>query len=834
MNGLFQDLRYALRQLRKSPGFTATAVITLALGIGANTAIFSLINSIMLRTLPVKDPASLVILKWVAKKPPKIESGDAWAACPATDTPACSFSYPMFQQFRAQQRVFSGLFASVPDYNLAINVSGHPGHGNALYVSGDFFSTLGTRPLFGRLLTQLDDSGSAPVVVLSSTFWRKTLGGDYQILGKPIVIGKRQFTIVGVAPPLDLDPGVPQDFWIPLSLQPTTDPNPFQFTTGNAIWLQLIGRLKPGISAERAAAAVSTIFAASVTQGPEAIFSTSDAPHIELPTVAHGLSSLRRFLSQPLLVLFAAVVLVLLIACANIAGLTLARANERQKEIAVRSALGATKARLLRQFLTESLLLSAIGGVAGCFLGYLGAKALAAFFSRNWWMPIALDVHPDGRVLGFTLLTAAGVGLLFGIAPALLRSRMSLAPALKEGSGSIGGVRRGKLKAGSILVAAQTALAVVVLVGAGLMVRTLANLKHVEPGFDPRNLVIFGVDTTYRTGGATDLQALHTQLQSQLAELPGVTAVTYSEVPLLTGGGIQGDIYAEHGTEPLFHIDYLPAAPNFFQTMRMPLLAGRSFNPQDIESSLSPKLNAYFPVVVNQSLAHRMFGNENPLGRHFRTGLPTSPVNEVVGVVADAKYEALRNDVMPTIYAVLGNDGATFEIRTAMNPKAMMPEIRAAVTRFDPNLLITGMKTQEQQIDQNLYQERLIANLSSLFAILALLVACIGIYGLLSYQVTRRTQEIGIRLALGAQREDVLRLVMRQGSWLAVLGAGIGMAAALGLTRYLRSFLFGVKPSDPLTVLAVAGLLIGVALLASYLPARRAAKVEPMEALRYE
>ena len=835
MTTFFHDLRFAFRQLRKSPGFTAVAIITLAFGIGANTAIFSLINAIMLRTLPVKDPGSLVILKWVAKRPPQIESGSAWAACPAIDPPACSFSYPMFQQLRTQQQVLSGLFASVPTpTNVAINVSGHPGHANGLYVSGDFFATLGTHPLFGRLLTSADDSESAPVVTLSSTFWRKTMAGDYGVLGKPIMIGKRQFTIVGVAPSIELDPGVPQDVWMPLSLQPKTDPHPFQFTEGKAIWLQLIGRLKPGISPQQAAVAVSTIFAAGAAQGPDAIFSAGDAPHIELLSVARGLSSLRRFLSQPLFLLFAAVALVLLIACANIAGLMLARAAERKKEVAVRSALGATRGRLLRQFLTESLLLSASGGVAGCLLGYLGAKALAAFFTRNWWMPIAFDVHPDVRVLAFTFLAAAGVGLLFGAAPVFLHRQLSLAPVLKEGSGGIGGVRSGKLEVAGILVTAQMALAVVVLVGAGLLVRTLANLKHVEPGFDPRNLVIFGVDTTYRGSGTSDLQAFHTQIQSQLAALPGVTSVTYSEVPLLTGGGMQVDLYPENGTQPLFNVDVLRIARNFFQTMRMELLAGRTFNEQDLKRTMSPGPGAYQPVVINQTFAHRIFGNQNPIGRYFRQGSPTSPISEVVGVVADAKYDSLRTSVAPTIYALLGDERATFEVRTAIDPNAMMPAIRAAITRFDPNLLITDMKTQQEQIDQNIYQDRLIANLSSLFALLALIVACVGIYGLLSYQVTRRTQEIGIRLALGAQRADVLRIVLRQGMVLAIVGAVIGIAAALAVTRYLQSFLYGVKPNDPLTMIAVAFLLIAVALLASYIPARRAMNTDPMVALRYE
>jgi predicted permease len=572
------------------------------------------------------------------------------------------------------------------------------------------------------------------------------------------------------------------------------------------------------------------MFAAATTHGTEAIFAPSDEPRIELPTAAYGLASLRDSFSQPLFVLFAAVALVLLIACANIAGIMLARSAARRKEMAMRSALGATRVRIMRQLLTESLLLSIAGGAAGILLGYVGAELLARFLARNWYMPMQVDVHPDVRVLAFTVFAAFVVGLLFGVAPAFSSGKVDLVPALKEGSGrSVGATHGRRFTVGNALVVAQMALAVLVLAGAGVLVRTLVNLRAVNPGFDPQNLLVFGLDTTYADRASSDLRLFNGELKERLATLPGVNSVTFSEVPLLSGGGIQGDLYAENGTQSLFLVDYLPVAPGFFETMRIPLRTGRTLNAQD-----SQPTTAYQPVVINENLAHRLFGNQNPVGRHFRQGTPSSPISEVVGVVGDAKYDTLRANVMPTLYAPIGNDGATFEIRTAMDPKALMPEIRTAVSRFDSNLLITDMKTQMEQIDQNIYQERLIANLSSLFALLALIVACVGIYGLLSYQVTRRTQEIGIRLALGARREDVLRVVLWQGAALAILGALIGIAAALGLTRYLQSLLFGVKPTDPVTIISVAFGLIAVALLASYIPARRAMKTDPMVALRYE
>jgi len=839
MKSLLQDVRFGLRMLRKSPGFTAVAIITLALGIGANTAIFSLINAIMLRTLPVKDPQSLVILRWAARRAvnPKGISG---GFCPGDSFEACSFSYPMFQQIHAEQKVFSGIFGFAPT-RLTVNVTGRTSQLYGLFVSGDVFQTLGVSPAFGRFLNPSDDSGAAPpAVVVSYRFWKNVLGSDPAVVGKPFLVGRAPFTIVGVAPPitLELDPGIPTDFWLPLSFKALIQPySPNTTSAANEIWLPLMARLKPGISIGQAAAATSAIFAASTTTGPEALFAPSDAPHVELPPAAYGLSFLRHEFSRPLYALLVAVALVLLIACANIAGLMLARSSARRKEIAVRGALGATRGRIIRQLLIESLLLSVTGGAAGVLLGYWGAEALAGFLARNWYMPLQVDTRPDLHVLAFTVLVSAIVGLAFGFAPVFSSGQLELVSALKEGSGSTDISRRGRTALANTLVVVQISLAVLVLVGAGLLVRTLSNLRAENVGFEPQDLLLFGVDTTYgnRTGGS--LKVLHRELQEQLEMLPGVTSISYSAGPLLSGSAIRRPIFAQDQSASPILVNALPITPEFFKTMRIPLLAGRTFNAQDLEEKQSGKAPSYQPIVINEKLAHSLFGDQAPVGRLFRMGGPSaalSPLKEVVGVVGDTKYDALRAIVQPTIYSAITGDGGTFEIRTAMDPKALMPAVRATVSRFDSNLLITDMKTQMEQIDQNIYQERLIANLSSLFALLALIVACVGIYGLLSYQVTRRTHEIGIRLALGAQRGDVLRLVIRQGAILAALGVLIGIAAALAVTRYLQSFLFGVKPSDPLTIAAVACGLIAVALLASYIPARRAMKTDPMVALRYE
>jgi len=852
MKSLFQDVRYGLRTLRKNPGFTAVAIITLALGIGANTAIFSLINAIMLRTLPVQDPQELVLLKWKARAIPETKASSSYDNCPQGGGPSleghaiisdapldaggCSFSFPFFQQIQTEQKIFSSVLAFVPA-QLTINAAGRSSQAQVLFVSGNFFSTFGLRPEFGRLLSPTDDlEGAAPAIVVSHRFWQSELGGDRSIVGARVLIGKALFTVAGVtgSESPDLDPGLPCDVWLPLVSRPLADQHWRNETAANALWLELIARLRPGISVAQATSALSAAFAAGTTNGPDAMFKPADAPQIELASAARGLATLRRNFSRPLFALLTAVGIVLLISCANIAGLMLARAAARRKELAMRVALGATRGRITRQLLTESLLLSLTGGAAGILLGYLGAGALASFLSHNWTLRLQLDVHPDARILAFTALVSVVVGIAFGLAPAFSSGRTDLAPTLREVAGNAAGIRGSHVILGSSLVLIQMALAMLVLTGTGLVVRTLANLKSENVGFDPQNLLVFRVDATYTSRAGGNIDTLYRNLQEQLSSLPGVTAISRSGILLLSNEGIAGPISSSAKPETEARAHLLPISGDFLKTMRIPLLAGRTLNEQD--SKQPGPGNVPTHVVVNEMLARRFFGTQNPLGRRFRLGSATGREAEIVGVVPDGKYGGVRDDIWPTIYTPIGTwDGDFyFEVRTAMDPKALMPEIRTAVSRFDSNLLVTGMKTETQQIDENIYQERLIANLSSLFALLALLVACVGIYGLLSYQVTRRTHEIGIRLALGAQRGEVLRLVIRQGALLAVPGALIGVAAALAVTRYLQSFLFGVKPSDPVTITAVAVGLIAVALLASYIPARRAMKTDPMVALRYE
>jgi predicted permease len=846
VSGLAQDLRYALRQLRRSPGFTVVALLTLALGIGANTAVFSLIDAIMLRTLPVAEPEKLVQLNWSSPGEAVFHGSYNFGGCieerNSGDT-GCTFSYPIFERMKTQHDVFSGIFAFVP-VGLTVNFSGRTSAVQGLFVSGDFFTILGAHPALGRLLVASDDIDSAlPAAVVSYGFWQNVLGGDSNAIGKLIRINKTTASIIGVAQPglVDLDPSATTDFWLPLATQPAVAPY-FPKRTAGSPWLQMIARLKPGVGISQAEAAASTIFAAETTNGADAVFKPGIVPRIDLPIAAHGLASLQQEFGRSLAVLMGAVGVVLLLACANLAGLMLARSTVRRSEVAVRSALGASRLRIVRQLLTESLLLCIAGGTGGIVLGYWGAEALVGFLSLNWFRPFRLDVHPDWRVLGFTLGASVLVGALSGLAPAFAGGRIDLVSGLKDTAGKSGGASpRTWLTLGKALVISQIALAMVVLAGAGLLVRTLANLKTVNTGFDPKNLVIFGVDTTFSSRTGETLNNAGLDLQEQLAVVPGVTSVSYSSFAPVSGSSMTETIESI-GQEKSFRkaspywlhseksVYWFPVASDFFTTMRIPLLAGRGLNAHDIRSH---KAGSDYPVaVVNESFARHYFGKQNAVGQHFRVG-GAKTETEIVGIVSDSKYDDLREDVEPVIYVPI-NFAGEFEVRTALNPKAIMSAIREAVSRFDSNLLITGMRAETDQIDHNIYQERLIASLSSFFALLALIVACIGIYGLLSYQIMRRRHEIGVRLALGAERADVLRLVLRQGAVLAVAGTLIGGAIALIVTRYLGSFLYKVKPSDPLTLIAVAGLLIAVALIAIFIPARRAMYVDPMVALRYE
>jgi predicted permease len=571
---------------------------------------------------------------------------------------------------------------------------------------------------------------------------------------------------------------------------------------------------------------------------------------MSLVPAAKALVGLRVLFSDPLHILMFAVGIILLIACANIGGLMLARATARQKEVAVRLAVGADRRRIVRQLLTESLLLAVLGGGLGILFASWGASALGAFLSSSQPQPLGFTTHLDARVLGFTAAVSILTGLLFGVAPAFRSTRVDLTPALKEwADGSVRGphIPHHRFSLGDGLVVMQVALAIVVLAGAGLMVHTLANLRSLNPGFDSRNVLLFGIDPTLGGYKGARVDNVYRALRDQLAHLPGVVSASYSGVALLSGGRVSTtrDYYPPGSSvKSKLDTDYLSVGPNFFETMRMPLLIGQGFSSADFavaataNSSSAPVLTPT-PVIVNQAFVRRYFSGVNPLGQHFgqseaKPGERESPGFEIIGVVRDAKYDSLRGEISPTTYAPLSGMGTYFELRTVRNPQSLIPDVRNVVSRLDKNLPLFDIKTQSEQIDQILFRERLIARLSGFFGLLALLLACVGLYGLLSYEVARRTREIGIRMALGGHRADVLRLVVGEGLRLTLAGAIMGIVAALGLTRLLASFLFGVKPTDAATFAAVTALLSTIALIACYIPARRATKVNPIAALRYE
>jgi predicted permease len=875
-SSLFQDLRYGLRLLAKERSLTAIAVLTLALGIGANSAIFSIVSAIMLRSLPVEDPQHLAVLRWSANHRPQhihgmSSYGDTQENFKDVNPTGSSFPRPFYEEVKR-----SGQFSDVAGFASAGSIA-FSGNGAATSVrgesvTGNFFSVLGIHPAAGRLIAPSDDDRSAPpVIVLNYKYWQKAFGGSPSAIGKVVKLNNVPFTIVGVAEPkfLALSFGNVYDLWIPLSFRPVVDQNPYRrrsYDDPLSWWLLIIGRDQPGATAERAQAALNVLFHNFTEHaGDKPTFEAKDNANLQVVPAQTALVGESPHYTDPLRVMTTAVGFVLLIACANVAGLMLARATARQGEIAVRLALGAARARLLRQLLTESVLLALFGGVLGIVIAFWGSHAIVSMIGSTDTRPLGFTAELDWRVLAFTATVSLLTGIVFGIAPAMRSLHLDLTPALKSGTQSSGArpaSRHRWFSLGNALVAVQAALAIVVLMGAGLLVHTLKNLKDLNPGFDTRNLLTFNLNPQQAGYKNADTEALYHDLQDRIEGIPGVMSVSYSGSALLAGSWSRtGFRYVPPGGSKRVEVeaDIMDISPEFFSTLKIPFLSGRNFNGPDFERAnlldtaqralmdaraahtAPPEMPSLpMPAIINSQFAKKYLAGVNALGQRFGSEDGSDPDRpkdsgyEVIGIVGDAKYNSLRRDIDPTMYVPLTGSPAAFEVRTAGDPKAMIAPIRSLIDQRDSNLPMMQIATQSEQIDRLLAQERIVAQLSSFFGVLALLLACTGLYGLLSYEVTRRTREIGIRVALGAQRMDLIRMVVGQGIVLSLAGTVVGLVAAFGIGKLLKSLLYGVKPGDPITLVAVSVLVIGIALAAAFVPARRATTVNPVIALRYE
>jgi predicted permease len=829
MNGFGREMKFAFRALRKQPGFAAVVILTLGLGIGANTAIFSLLDQVLLRRLPVRDPQQLVLL-------------DGPGAFQGFTYNKQTFSYPMYRDFRDRTEVFSGVLGRMPTA-ATLTFNGQSERVNAEVVTGNFFDVLGVRPALGRVLSPSDDGapGTNPVVVLSYGYWTRRFGGDPSILNQAISINGHPMTVVGVSARgfEGVQVGAPPDVMAPVTMKAQMTPTWNDLENRRARWLTVMARLSPGVTRERAEAQMNVVYrqilqaevATLPTTSSQAFRERFVSKHLDVLPGARGLSDLRSQFNTPLVVLMCMVGVVLLIACANIANLLLARAASRQREVSIRLALGAGLGRIVKQQLAESVVLAAGGaGVGLLFAAWTGSFLLAALPGNGG--DRGLHANPDARVIVFALALALVTALVFSIMPSFHATRTSVSGALKEEAGSVaGGGRQARVR--GALVVAQVALSMVLLSGAALFARSLFNLKSVDPGFAIDHLVAFSIDPSLSGYDVARSRTLFQRIQTELASLPGVRSVSMAEIGPLTGNDWGMTIKVD-GYVPKENEDMNPSVdavgPGYFSTLGVPLVAGREFTPAD--ESTSPRV-----AVINETLARYFFGSTNPIGRRFGFGRDRATDIEIVGVVKDTRSQNLRKEPVRFVYIPYTQDPSlgslSFYVRAATDA-APASSIREAVQRVDPSLPMYDMKTMSTQVDESLFVDRMVAALSVAFGALATLLAAIGLYGVISYAVARRTREIGIRMALGAERTRVLWLVLREAAVLAGAGIGAGIVAALLLVRYVQSQLYGLSATNPRTMLAAAVVLAFVALLAGYVPARRATAIDPILALRTE
>jgi putative ABC transport system permease protein len=805
MDKLLQDLRYGVRALAKAPGFTLVAVLAIALGIGANTAIFSVVDAVLLRPLPFPEPERLM------RAYLKETGGDT-----------STFGIADFLAWRDHQKSFEHVAVyDLTQRSFTLTGIGNPERISGIAVSADFFSALGATPLLGRAFSAEDDRpGSGPVVVISKAFWRSHLSSDPNVVGRSITLNGRPYTIIGVMPAAFRFPGTePLDVWPMRTFEPARARPPY--------FLVPFGRLKSGVTPEQAEAELTAIANQVSQQFPDS------------PYAGGKLMPLKAVLVQDvrtaLWVILAAVSFVLLIALVNVANLLLARATSREKEIGVRIALGASRLRIVRQLLTESVLLASLGGASGLLIGYIGVRAFIAFAPSG--IPRLAEVGMDGRVLAFTCVISVVAGILFGLAPALHSVRASLNETLKEGTRSAGSSSGNKIR--KVLVVSEFAMALVLMIGAGLLIRSFLRLRDVDPGFQQDHLVTAQISLPYaRYKEDAQVVSFWQQFLNRVQVLPGVQAagITMSLPPNLLQISnpftVEGQPHDPRHALPL--AEETPISPDYFRALGVPLLKGRLFSDADRTTPV---------LIINQTMAKQYFPNQDPIGKRIQTGDPDpkAPWETVVGVVGDVKYSGLDAAPSPTLYVPYTEKdwagwtrGMSLVVRTSMDPSSVVPGLRQELARLDKDLPLSQVRTMNELIDESVVQQRFRTWLLGVFSALALLLAAVGIYAVISHMVGERTREIGIRMALGATRKEILKLILGQASQLAVIGIFTGIAGALLLTRVMRSLLFSVSTTDPLSFALMCTLLAVIALVAGYVPAIRATRVDPIVALRYE
>ncbi len=821
---LAQDLRYGWRALGRNRGFATVAILTLALGIGVNTAIFSVWDAVDLRRLPVRDPRQLVMLEWSANAKWQDNGSSGFGGCDADRLHAayadCSFSYPVFRYFQSRSKSVSGLLAFAGPVGLQARIRGEIVPASAQFVSGDFFQLLGVPAQSGRVIDESDDqAGAAPAAVLSFRYWESHFQSDPKVLGGTIALEGSPFTVVGIASKdfIGLNPSSAPDLWIAVHAGGRLGDGWWSSLNAGNRWLYLIGRLKTGVRQDQARAEFDVLLRHA--PGVQEAFRPGDTVAAALANVGRGLSGLRRLYGDQLHVLMGVVALVLLIACANIANLLLTRASVRRREMAVRMAIGCSRARLLQQLLTESMLLAGLGTAIGLALALWGSRALAGFLTTRAGLHILLEVRPDPLVLGFTAGIACLSTILFGLAPALAATREQPGGTLKTGATS---GRRSRF--GHALVAGEMALALVLLVGAGLFVRTLVKLETADAGFRRDHLLTLRIGRPHDVSTPRPGLPLNSSLRDRFAALPSVLSTTWAS-DLLLVGNLERTRMRFDGRDDLgeFRVNVLRVGPRFFETMGIPVLAGRGVRADDCRQDANV-------IWINRRMATQYGPNTDPLGHIVLRGKTRY---QVAGVVGDAKYQSIRSDIDPGVY-LPSVGGGVFMLRTASDPMALARAAREAVREVNPNLMVEDLRSEAGQVDEQLFTEHLMARLSVVFGALALAMAAVGIYGVLAFSVTRRTPEIAIRMSLGGMPGEILWLVLKGGMVPAIAGAGAGLLASWGATRLIVTLLFGVSAMDGLTFAAATLALLTVALGACYIPARRATRISPVVALRYE